>query len=464
MNARLSDSNGSNVMRDIASASRAAVRTRRALFTIGAFALAHIVLALLMRPLPMVAAFHAIATLVGGVVIAARRPVHEVPAVVGYIAASEVLWRMTKTPVFWEFGKYAVCLVLLLTLVRIRAVRNRITILTYFVLLLPSALLTIFAYELGDARELLSFNLSGPLSLMLCVLAFSNIRLDEEHLRKTLLALMGPTIGIAAVAYSRIAELETIEFTANSNPLLSGGFGPNQVSAVLGLALLACLLLLLERKQPLHLRIALLAGAIVFAAQAALTFSRGGIVLAGISIILASMYLVRDGRTRATLVILSILLFTVAELFVLPRLDTFTSGKLAERYTDTDTTGRSLLAGFDLQIFADNPWLGVGPGAATPLRAEFGHSGAAHTEYTRILAEHGVLGALAILFLIILAIRTLRETATVRARAFVVAFMAWGALFLAINAMRLVAPSFALGLACAIAYSSQPRLRERRAT
>lgn len=432
---------------------------KRELLGITIAAIAHIVLAQLMRPVPIFAAIHAIGTLLVGLVFAARRPMDQVAVVVGYVAMSEVFWRMTRTPVFWEFGKYTVCLILLVALVRMRPVRNRITILTYFALLLPSALLTIFAFDLDEARELISFNLSGPLSLTLCVLFFSNIRLDRDQVRRTFLALLGPALGIAAVAYFKISQLENIEFTANSNPVLSGGFGPNQVSAVLGLALLVCLLLLLERRQPLALRIALLVGAIVFAAQAALTFSRGGIVLAAVSIVIASLYLVRDGRTRATLLILSILLFTVAEVFIVPRLDEFTSGTLAQRYTDTDTTGRSKLAGYDLQIFQDNPWLGVGPGAASATRGELGHFGTAHTEYTRLLAEHGILGGVAIVFLMVLCLRTIRETRSVKSRAFVSALLAWAALFLAINAMRLVAPAFVVGLACSIAYTSQSRTR-----
>lgn len=438
---------------------RSTASVRQGLMVIAAFAAFHVALALVLRPVPLIAVLHALTCLGIGLIVAARRPLHEVAVVVAYIAGAEVLWRMTRTPVPWEYSKYAVSLILIVALLRIRPVRNCVTALGYFALLLPSALLTVLAFELGQARELLSFNLSGPLALMLCILFFSNIQLTVEQVRRPLLVLMGPAIGIAAVAYFRLSEIEKLEFTANSNPALSGGYGPNQVSAILGLGLLGCLLLLLERKQPLYLRVTLIAGAVVFAVQAALTFSRGGIVLALVSIIAAAMYLVREGRTRATLLIVAALLFGIARLFVVPRLDAFTSGKLTERYTDTDTTGRTLLASYDLQIFADNPLLGVGPGAAAQIRGELGHFGAAHTEFTRMLAEHGLLGAVAIIFLVVLGLRTLREARTVKSRAFVVALLAWASLFLVINAMRLVAPAFVAGLACTIAYASQSRVK-----
>jgi O-antigen ligase len=257
------------------------------------------------------------------------------------------------------------------------------------------------------------------------------------------------------VAYTKLAEVTALEFTANSNPLLSGGFGPNQVSAVLGLALLGCVLLLLERKHPLYLRIVLIVAATVFAAQAALTFSRGGLVLSLISCVGAAMYLLRDTRARATLLLVSAVITAVAVVFVIPRLDEFTSGKLAERYSSVDTTGRALLAGFDLKIFEDNPLLGVGPGVATPIRGEMGHYGVAHTEFTRMLAEHGILGGAAIAFLLVLVLRTIRETRGYHSRAIVVALASWAMLFLLINAIRLVAPAFALGIACSVAYASR---------
>jgi hypothetical protein len=73
-----------------------------------------------------------------------------------------------------------------------------------------------------------------------------------------------------------------------------------------------------------------------------------------------------------------------------------------------------------------------------------------------LLAEHGILGALAGLLLIGLGIKTARQTRTLRSRAFVLAMLTWFILFLLVNAMRIFAPAFMFGLACSIAYSSIP--------
>lgn len=421
----------------------------------------HVPLVLIMRAAPVMASLHAVVCVALGVGIAAIRPMRDVALVIAYIAGSEVLWRMTGAGLFWEFGKYGVCAVAVVALFRIRARRNRGLALGYFALLVPSTLLTLTAVDFDRGRQLLSFNLSGPLSLTLCVLFFSNARLNTDDIRRVFLALIGPVLGIAALSYFSITGASSdIEFGNASNFVTSGGFGPNQVSAMLGLGLLFALLLLFERKLPWGLRAPLLALAVLFGVQSALTFSRGGLALAFAGASIAMVYLVRDRRTRITLLVVASLLFVVGREIVVPRLEEFTKGKLVDRYTSVDPSGRGNLANDDLEIFADNPLMGVGPGMATKLREERGHIGAAHTEFTRLLSEHGVLGGLAIIMLLLLCLRTVLDARTLTTRAFVGAMVVWFLLFLAIHAMRIVAPSFVFGLACGIARSS-PQVQAR---
>lgn len=426
------------------------------LLKLGLFALGHVVLALAMQRFPQLGTAHALLCVAIGVAIAARSPVVHTAYVVAYIVGSEVLWRMTSAGVFWEFGKYAVCLVIGVALLRMRLRRNRVFAVGYLFLLLPAAFLTLMTSDLGMARQQISFNLSGPLSLALCVLYFSNLRPTAGQVQTMFFAAIGPILGIVAIAYYSTVTTADLSFSGEANFGTSGGFGPNQVSAMLGLGLLFSLLVLLQKKIPWRLRAPLLILAVVFATQAALTFSRGGLFIAFVSAFAAAVYLVRDGRTRLTLMILGSLFFVVGKYVVIPRLEVFTSGKLSERYSSLDPTGRSILASHDLQIFFDNPILGVGPGAAAELRGELGKFGAAHTEFTRLLSEHGMLGVIAIIFLIALAVRTFRDARTLQARAYVVAMMTWATLFCSVNAMRLAAPSFMMGLACAIAFASIP--------
>ena len=61
-------------------------------------------------------------------------------------------------------------------------------------------------------------------------------------------------------------------------------------------------------------------------------------------------------------------------------------------------TGRTKIMAIDLNIFMNNPLMGVGPGAAHHLRYEYGYGAAvaAHSEFTRMLAEHGIFGLISL--------------------------------------------------------------------
>lgn len=417
----------------------------------------HVVLGYLMRLIPIVATLHALGCLAAGMFIAARGRRHQIAYVVAYIAGSEVLWRMSRASIVWEYGKYAASAVMIVALLRMPPRRNIRLAIGYFALLLPSAALTLTSLSPDLARQQLSFNLSGPLALMLSVLFFSNTRLTAEQITNTFFAVLGPIVGIATLVYASTVAAQNLEFTGQSNAVTSGGFGPNQVSAMLGLGLLLSLLMLLERRQSWRLKGPLLALAVVLAAQCALTFSRGGLVLAFSGAFVAIFYFVRDRRTRVTLVLLGSLLFAVGKYVVVPRLEVFTQGKITERYTSTKASNRDLLASHDLKIFMKNPALGVGPGVASSIRSDLGVNVAAHTEFTRLVAEHGALGLIALILLIALGWRTARLARTLKSRAFVLAMLTWFTLFLLVNAMRIVAPMFLFGLACSIAYSSQLR-------
>jgi O-antigen ligase len=139
----------------------------------------------------------------------------------------------------------------------------------------------------------------------------------------------------------------------------------------------------------------------------------------------------------------------VAGIFIFgvwPWMNSFTGGTLEERYSDFGSSGRVDIIRDDLRIFKEHPFMGVGPGMAPRYRYFF-HSGApAHTEFSRMLAEHGILGIGAIFLLIVMAIRNIRSAHQREGKALAVSLLVWSIAFMFINAMRLVAPAFLFGL------------------
>lgn len=373
-----------------------------------------------------------------------------------YIVGAEVLWRLTGAGVPWEFGKLAIASVLLVGIIRAPSVRGLPLPFLYVALLLPSALLTIQGRGLLGAREELSFNLAGPIALGVSAWFFAHLRMEREQLRRLCLAAVAPMLSVAALAAFGIVTAATIDFGTQSNVALSGGALPVQVSSVLGLGALLATLCAVVLRTSRGLQIMLMLVAIALAAQSALTFSRGGLYCAGGAAILAFVLLMRDAAARLRLVVAGVLLFAVANTVVFPRLNAFTGGALETRFRETSVTGRDRIVAADLEIFRQHPLLGVGPGRGPKERQRIlGRAYVAHTEYARLLAEHGALGILALATLVGLALRNVLRANDAPTRAFVVGLLGWSFLFMASDGMRLAAPSFLIGMTCAVLTSAR---------
>lgn len=370
--------------------------------------------------------------------------------VAGYLATADVLWRMTKATVPWEFGKYGVLLVLFLLMVRQGGRRGLIPgAAVYFALLLPSALLTIEHFGLvDDLRQALSFNLSGPLALAGSIAFFSGLRRPERlDPAKLLLWMLVPIFGVFTLALSSTLRATRLDFGNYANFTTSGGFGPNQVSASLGLGTLLALLLLLHSRHYL-LRLAFLGVAVAVQVQNLITFSRGGTFNLVIALVFFGIHYIQHPRLRKTLIGVLMVVAVAGIALVLPKLNAWTSGNLSERFTSLDTTGRKALAEADLQLFRENFVMGVGPGLSKfERRSSFRSPTASHTEFTRLLAEHGVLGLLALGILLLIAFQAYQLAPTALTKGWVAGMSAWSMAAMSHSAMRIVAISFVFGLA-----------------
>lgn len=418
--------------------------------SVGIFFGAHVPIALLMLKSDGVATAHALLTpVIGALWILSRRHLERAAYMAAYITGAEVLWRMTDAQVFWEFGKYATAALLMLALLRAGKTKWALLPLIYFLLLLPSAYLTLQSVDITYARKSLSFNLSGPFALMVCVLFFSNLRMSLEQLQRTFVALIGPLIGIASITALTTYTISTLKFSDQSSKLTSGGFGPNQVSAILGLGALVGMFILLDSKAGWTIKVLIFSAMTLLGVQSAMTFSRGGLYMAVGGAVLASLYLIRDTHSRLTMIVVICAIFVVTNYVVLPYLDAFTGGALSNRFMDTSSTGRDQIIMLDLHMWRENPIFGVGPGMGMLYRVRVLKWVAAHTEYSRLLAEHGVFGAASLLLLVVMAVQGVRRSKTIIGKAMSTAMIAWSFLFMSVDAMRLLAPAFVFGLSYA---------------
>jgi hypothetical protein len=420
----------------------------------------HVVVAQLCKAYPIFSTFYAIATLVFGLtyVLVSARP-ERAAYVAAYIAGAEVLWRMTKAGVLWEYGKYATVIVLFVGLVQAGAwTRVKLQPLFAFLVLMPSAFLTVGANEdFSLMRSALSFNLSGPLALFVSIWFFSSISLSRAQLSKLYVIAIAPICGVAAIGIRTVLTNPSMTFKNVSNFAASGGFGPNQVAASLSLGVLLCFLYVITERGNTIARAIVAAVMVALATQSALTFSRAGVVIAAGAIAAGSLFFIRVPRTRIAVAVLGISVAAVTNYFVLPMLRDVTSGAITERFQNTDPDGRDVIMQADIETWAENPILGVGPGVSSGLRTGGFEGVQPHTEFTRLLAEHGVLGAVSILLLLSVTLKLFRRARTPLGKAYVVSLITWTLLYMTVNAMRLVAPAFCIGLA-SLGYAALPMM------
>jgi O-antigen ligase len=426
----------------------------------GAYVLLHIVLALVIRGSAPLSTLYFLFFFGAAVGLAAMGRVEVAAFACCYAAGAEVLWRMTGARIPWEAGKYVTSAILLVSIARSARWRPPPLPILYFVLLVPSIVFVITMSDLGRIRRDLSFNLSGPLSLMVVAWFFSRLEIRRSEVLCLFKVLVGPIAGIAAIALFTTLAAANLKFGHESLKVTSGGFGPNQVSSVLGLGSLVCFLHVIEPGLGVRRRILMLIAAILFAVHSALTFSRSGLYFAGIGAGLAVLCTCGSVLRLVRVASLCLVILAFVDFVILPRLDASTDGALSRRFADADPTGRDRLLAADIQVWLSHPILGVGPGQSRHAHFSLGHRAlATHSEYARLLAEHGMFGLMSLVLLLAMGARNLYRARTGRAVGLMLPVVAWGHLFLVTNAARLVSPFTLIGLTFAAFTADRDRSR-----
>ncbi|MCB2209918.1 O-antigen ligase family protein [bacterium] len=409
--------------------------------------LAHIPLAFLFRELPILSTLHAYITLSIGVFIAlTAKDISKIIPIVTYILGAEVLWRMTNANIFWEFGKYSIAFMLILALFRFRKLEHVFLPVFYFLLLIPSTLGTIEVFGFSNTtRNAISFNLSGPFAASVCMLFFLQIKANYKNFNAWLWSAIFPIVGILSLATYDTITANEIQFFGESLFITSGGFGPNQVSAILGLGGMLLIMIAIQKEKTGN-RFWILSLALVILTQTVLTFSRGGVLNILIALPLALIHLLGSPSKLVKGILVFLFIFLIAFFLILPELEAFTGGALESRYSDFGTTGRLEMVEADIDLWKQYPLFGVGTGISMYMRS-VNPGLAAHTEYSRMIAEHGIPGIFSLAILAFLAISTYFRAPNAFTRATVVGLLAWAMLQMSHNAMRLVSPSVILGLA-----------------
>jgi hypothetical protein len=412
------------------------------------FVLAHAPLGLWIQTQSIAVWAHGVAVLACGIwwALNPNRP-ERVAYIAAYVTGSEVLWRMVTDALPWETAKFGLVLLCTVALLSRFGLTSLVAPTLCFSLLLPSVSVTVNEADPAALRGMLSFNLSGPFSLVMVAAFFSRLTMTPPRITRLFFVLLGPLVAIGAIVVFNILTAEHLQFSFESNPQTSGGFGPNQVSLALGLGALSAFWCQLERGILTPIRAVLFLLLLWLGAQTALTFSRGGMLGAIFSAVIALVFLALDRDVRRKLVLTLPLVVVLAQVVIWPALVNFTGGNLAVRYNERGLSRRDELGMEDVNLWLEHPVLGVGPGLSQKHHAD---GLVAHTEFTRMLAEHGSFGIIAMALMLLLGIRNVWRAPSSREKALVALAITWSVLYMLNSAMRTVAPSFMYGLSCAM--------------
>ncbi len=372
-----------------------------------------------------------------------------------YIAGAEVFWRMTGALVFYETGKYAVILFLLIGMFFKGTSSKTVPYWIYLLILVPG--IVIASMSLNHEvifRKAVAFNLSGPVCLGVSALYCYYKKITKLQFEKVILMMLLPLIGMMTYLYLYTPRLDESLINMSGNYAATGGYGPNQISTVLGLgAFLLISRLFVIRSKILNLIDLVLLGFMGY--RAMITFSRGGVITAlicAVAFIAVLYYKQKDGeriKLRFKMLLLSVAIFATWAYTTLQ-----TGGLIVNRYTNKDasgrlkddiTTGRVELVETELEGFYHNPVLGLGVGKGYDFRKEeLGIDIASHSEISRLLSEHGMLGIIAVVILIFV---PLLFWLKFKNNYYFLAFVAFWFLTINHSAMRIALPAFVYGLA-----------------
>jgi hypothetical protein len=372
-----------------------------------------------------------------------------------YVVGSEVFLRMTGGNPLYEISKYGVIVFILIGMYYRGFSKGAAPYWIFLILLVPSVIISTFALNFEtDIRKAIAFNISGPVCLGLASLYTFRRRISLGEINSILLSMGLPIISCMVYLTFYTPNIQDVVTSTESNFQASGGYGPNQVSTILGLGMFIFFSRIILESRTKFLVVINLIVALNITYRGMLTFSRGGMITGFLMIVLLLLFLYFKSNYTGRVKLNYIIVMVVLALMVTWGYTSFqTGGLIDKRYANQDAqgrvkeskfTGREEIAQDEINTFLKNPIFGVGVGKGAEVRkVETGVSVLSHDEITRMLAEHGSLGVLALLILFFTPLVLYLEN---KFNMFLMCFVLFWLLTINHAAMRTAAPAFVYSL------------------
>lgn len=421
------------------------------------FVIIHLLIGLAVFLVPPISKVYAITIILVGFryVILRKNANNEALYVAAYIVGAEVFLRMTQGNFFEQFAKYGVIGILIIGMFFRGFSKNAFLYWIFGLFLLPGVVLSFFTLNFEtDIRKAITFNIIGPITLMVSAIYCYQRKISFEHIKRIVDMLAYPLMATLVYMYLYTPSVKDVVTNTESNFETSGGFGPNQVSTILGLGIFVFFVKIVLSSKTTLIRNINILFFIVITFRGIVTFSRGGVITGFIMIIIVVVLLLLYTKSYVKSKIVILVVFGVIALAGIWAYSSIqTGGLIDKRYANQDArgrekasklTGRERLIESEFNMFLDNPIFGIGVGKNKEYRLETtGVDAASHNEITRMLAEHGMFGLFG---LIILLVTPMVLYLNNKQNIFVFSFVVFWILTINHAAMRLAAPAFIYAL------------------
>lgn len=421
------------------------------------FVIIHLLIGLAVFLVPPISKVYAITIILVGFryVILRKNANNEALYVAAYIVGAEVFLRMTQGNIFEQYAKYGVMGVLIIGMLFRGFSKNAIMYWIFGLLLLPGIIYGFFTLNFEtDIRKAITFNIIGPITLTVSAIYCYQRIVTFQQIKNIIDMLAYPLMATLVYMYLYTPDIKAVVTNTQSNFETSGGFGPNQVSTILGLGIFLFFIKVILNSKTIGIRNINIFFFLFITFRGIVTFSRGGVITGFVMIIIVVILLLVFTSSQGKSKVVSLVVFGLIALSGVWAYSSIqTSGLIDKRYANKDAkgrvkesklTGREKLIESELNMFLDNPILGIGVGKNKEYREETtGIEAASHNEITRMLAEHGMFGLFG---LIILLVTPMVLYLNNKQNIFVFSFVLFWILTINHAAMRLAAPAFIYAL------------------
>ncbi|WP_310559765.1 O-antigen ligase family protein [Flavobacterium sp.] len=380
---------------------------------------------------------------------------HEALMAAAYVVGSEVFLRMTGGNPLYEISKYGVMVFIFIGMYFSGISKNATPYWIFILLLIPGVILSTFVLNFDtNIKNAIAFNISGPACLAVASLYTFKRTVLIDQMNSILLCMGLPIVTCMTYLTFYTPNIRDTITSTQSNFETSGGFGPNQVSTILGLGMFIFFSRIILESRTKYMLIINLLIMLNISYRGIITFSRGGMITGFLMIVLLLFFLYTKsnfaGRIKLNYLIV---LFAVTMIATWTYTSFQTRGLIDKRYANQDAagrvkegrfTGREEVAKGEIDVFLDNPIFGVGVGKGVEVRFDkTGIATLSHDEITRMLAEHGTLGIFGLLILFFTPLFLYVDN---KFNMYLLCFVAFW--FFTINhaAMRTAAPAFVYSL------------------